>query len=100
MPVSNGAAAAVGLERLGLCIVGRKQASASRGQTTEAVALRSSAKSTWGDCFVDSSIVSSAMSRRQEQSSVSALADACMTPEWGTRSERSSWLHSAPEGAI
>jgi len=35
---SNSAADAAGLERLGLCIVGLKQPSASRDQTTQAVA--------------------------------------------------------------
>ena len=35
---SNGAADAVGLERLGLCIAGLKQPSAGRGETTECVA--------------------------------------------------------------
>jgi hypothetical protein len=35
---------AAGLERLGLCIVGLKQPSASRGETTEAVAERSSSR--------------------------------------------------------
>jgi hypothetical protein len=37
---SNSATDAAGLERLGLCIVGLKQPSASHDQTTEAVALR------------------------------------------------------------
>ncbi len=62
MPWSNSAADGPGLEWLGSCIAGLKQPSASWGETTEAVALRSLAQSALDDCFLVSSILSSATS--------------------------------------